>query len=175
MIVHGFQSHNTHPRGSEVGQMEVQTPKTQYVNVKMNICFGVFCVLILIGSHLDKCTHATFHFLLKRQASPSVEKRFAYSPTPERGRTTAQHRQERRDRERTCENKENIAVQEKDVDIFALPPPRTPVSSKKNARPNKNVLTTPNQNANASNSKTNAVTPTGKNRLVFQQTDCSFS
>ncbi|GAA6214694.1 maternal embryonic leucine zipper kinase [Lates japonicus] len=96
-----------------------------------------------------------------RQASPSVEKRYAYSPTPERGRTTAQHRQERRDRERTCENKENIAVQEKDVDIFALPPPRTPVSSKKNARPNKNVLTTPNQNANASNSKTNAVTPTG--------------
>uniref|UniRef100_A0A4W6BRQ8 Maternal embryonic leucine zipper kinase n=1 Tax=Lates calcarifer TaxID=8187 RepID=A0A4W6BRQ8_LATCA len=88
----------------------------------------------------------------------SLLKRFAYSPTPERGRTTAQHRQERRDRERTCENKENIAVQEKDVDIFALPPPRTPVSSKKNARPNKNVLTTPNQNANASNSKTNAVT-----------------
>ncbi|XP_070683588.1 maternal embryonic leucine zipper kinase [Pempheris klunzingeri] len=94
-----------------------------------------------------------------RLASPSVEKRCAYSPTPERGRTTAQHRQERRDRdqERTSDNKENIAVQEKDVEIFALPPPRTPVSSKKNARPNKNVLTTPNQNA----TKTNAVTPKG--------------
>ncbi|XP_054460386.1 maternal embryonic leucine zipper kinase [Anoplopoma fimbria] len=101
-----------------------------------------------------------------RAASPSVEKRYAYSPTPERGRNTAQHRQERRDRdqERTSENKENkenIAVQEKDVEIFALPPPRTPASSKKNARPNKNVLTTPNQNANVNGTKTNAVTPKG--------------
>ncbi|XP_071361339.1 maternal embryonic leucine zipper kinase [Trachinotus anak] len=98
-----------------------------------------------------------------RLASPSVEKKCAYSPTPERGRTTTQHRQERRDRdqEQTNENKENIAVQEKDVEIFALPPPRTPVSSRKNARPNKNVLTTPNQNANIISSKLNAVTPKG--------------
>ncbi|XP_042341294.1 maternal embryonic leucine zipper kinase [Plectropomus leopardus] len=95
-----------------------------------------------------------------RQASPSVEKRYAYSPTPERGRTTTQHRPERRDRdqERTCEDKENIAVQEKDVEVFALPPPRTPVSNKKNARP-KSVLTTPNQNVNGT--KNNAVTPKG--------------
>ncbi|KAI3353247.1 hypothetical protein L3Q82_019778 [Scortum barcoo] len=94
-------------------------------------------------------------------ASPSVEKRCAYSPTPERGRTTTPHRQERRHREheRTSENKENISVQEKDVEIFALPPPRTPVSSKKNARPNKNVLTTPNQNI--SGAKTSAGTPKG--------------
>ncbi|KAF3852128.1 hypothetical protein F7725_005483 [Dissostichus mawsoni] len=86
-------------------------------------------------------------------ASPAVEKRYAYSPTPERGRTAAQHRQERRDRdqERTSENKENMAVQQKDVELFALPPPRTPVSSKKNPRPNKNVLTTPNKNANVAN------------------------
>ncbi|XP_044045711.1 maternal embryonic leucine zipper kinase [Siniperca chuatsi] len=98
-----------------------------------------------------------------RLASPSVEKRCVYSPTPERGRTTTQHRQERRDRDQegTSENKENIAVQEKDVEIFALPPPRTPVSSKKYARPNKNVLTTPNQNANGNGTKTNAVTPKG--------------
>ncbi|XP_029289437.1 LOW QUALITY PROTEIN: maternal embryonic leucine zipper kinase [Cottoperca gobio] len=101
----------------------------------------------------------------RRLASPSVKKRCAYSPTPERGRTPAQHRQERRDRdqERTSENKENIAVHEKDVEIFALPPPRTPVSSKKNARPNKNVLTTPNTNANVTNVTTsNAVTPKGE-------------
>uniref|UniRef100_A0A8D3AHV8 Maternal embryonic leucine zipper kinase n=1 Tax=Scophthalmus maximus TaxID=52904 RepID=A0A8D3AHV8_SCOMX len=101
-------------------------------------------------------------FLLKRLASsPSVERRCAYSPTPERGRTTTHHCQERRDRDReqTIENKENIAVQEKDVDIFVLPTPRTPVSSKKNARHNKNVLTTPNQNANSSSGKINAVTP----------------
>ncbi|XP_033976734.1 maternal embryonic leucine zipper kinase [Trematomus bernacchii] len=88
-----------------------------------------------------------------RLASPAVEKRYAYSPTPKRGRTAAQHRQERRDRdqERTSENKENMAVQQKDVELFALPPPRTPVSSKKNPRPNKNVLTTPNKNANVAN------------------------
>uniref|UniRef100_UPI0037E89166 maternal embryonic leucine zipper kinase n=1 Tax=Semicossyphus pulcher TaxID=241346 RepID=UPI0037E89166 len=98
-----------------------------------------------------------------RLASPSVERRYGYSPTPERGRTTAPHRQERsdRDQERISENKENVAVQEKDVEMFALPPPRTPVSSKKNARPNKNVLTTPNQNANINGSKTKAVTPKG--------------
>ncbi|XP_078115979.1 maternal embryonic leucine zipper kinase [Sander vitreus] len=98
-----------------------------------------------------------------RLASPSVEKKCVYSLTPERGRTTAQHRQERRDRDQgqTSENKENIAVQEKDVEIFALPPPRTPASSKKNARANKKVLTTPNQNANVNGAKTNPVTPKG--------------
>ncbi|XP_060949814.1 maternal embryonic leucine zipper kinase [Limanda limanda] len=90
-------------------------------------------------------------------ASPSVERRCAYSPTPERGRKTPQHRQERRDRDQqqTPDNKENIAVQEKDVDIFVLPPPRTPASSKKNAR-HKNVLTTPNRNTDGKN---NALTP----------------
>ncbi|XP_040043224.2 maternal embryonic leucine zipper kinase [Gasterosteus aculeatus] len=68
------------------------------------------------------------------------------SETPERGRATAPHRQERRGRDQ--ENKENVAVQEKDVDIFALPPPRTPASGKKSSRPNRNALTTPNHNAN---------------------------
>ncbi|XP_038569431.1 maternal embryonic leucine zipper kinase [Micropterus salmoides] len=98
-----------------------------------------------------------------RLPSPSVEKRYAYSLTPERGRTTTPHHQERRERVQgqTSENKENIAVQEKDVEIFALPPPRTPASSKKNARPNKNVLSTPNQNANVNGAKTNVVTPKG--------------
>ncbi|KAM3624645.1 uncharacterized protein V6R79_026024 [Siganus canaliculatus] len=93
--------------------------------------------------------------------SPSVESRYTYSPTTERGRTPAQHRQGKKERnqERTGENKENISARDKDVDIFALPPPRTPVSSKKNPRPNKNVLTTPNQNANISGA--NAVTPKG--------------
>ncbi|XP_047431640.1 maternal embryonic leucine zipper kinase [Mugil cephalus] len=86
-----------------------------------------------------------------RLTSPSVERRCAYSPNPERGRATPR-RQER------GENKEN---KENSGDIFALPPPRTPVSSKKNARPNKNVLTTPNQNTNTSGTKSNAVTPKG--------------
>ncbi|XP_071779359.2 maternal embryonic leucine zipper kinase [Centroberyx gerrardi] len=96
-----------------------------------------------------------------RLASPSAEKRWGHSPNLERERVTPHRRQERRDRERerTSENKENIAVPEKDVDIFALPPPRTPVTNKKNARPTKNVLTTPTQNV--SGTKTNAVTPKG--------------
>ncbi|XP_071385752.1 maternal embryonic leucine zipper kinase [Centroberyx affinis] len=96
-----------------------------------------------------------------RLASPSVEKRWGHSPNLERERVTPHRRQERRDREqeRTSENKENIAVPEKDVEIFALPPPRTPVTNKKNARPAKNVLTTPTQNV--SGTKTNAVTPKG--------------
>ncbi|XP_068448064.1 maternal embryonic leucine zipper kinase [Clinocottus analis] len=100
-----------------------------------------------------------------RPTSPPVEKRCAYSPTPERGRVPAQHRQERRDRdqERVSENKENVAstAREKDVEIFALPPPRTPVSSKKSARPNKNVLTTPNRNTPSKGTKTEALTPKG--------------
>ncbi|XP_060921175.1 maternal embryonic leucine zipper kinase [Labrus mixtus] len=99
-----------------------------------------------------------------RLASPSVERRCGYSPTPERGRTTAQQqRQERRcrEQEQISENKENVAVQERDVDIFVLPPPRTPASSKKNARANKNVLTTPNQNTNADGAKPNSGTPKG--------------
>lgn len=97
-----------------------------------------------------------------------MDKRCAYTPTPERGRTAAQHRQAKRDREQdqSSENKENIADQEKDVEIFVLPPPRTPASNKKNARPNKNVLTTPNHNDNVSGSKTNAGTPKGKKRPI---------
>ncbi|XP_026160313.1 maternal embryonic leucine zipper kinase [Mastacembelus armatus] len=93
-----------------------------------------------------------------RLASPSEEKR----STAERGRGTQHCRDRRaRDQEPTSENKENLAVEEKDVERFVLPPPRTPVSSKKNARPNKKVLTTPNQNANVNDSKTNGVTPKG--------------
>ncbi|KAM9856544.1 maternal embryonic leucine zipper kinase [Aulostomus maculatus] len=94
-----------------------------------------------------------------RMASPSMEKTYAQSLTPERGRPTTPYQQDRRDRdqEHTSENKENIAVQETGVEIFVLPPPRTPVSSKKNTRTNKNVLTTPNRNVNAT--KTNAGTP----------------
>lgn len=112
-------------------------------------------------------SHHISLFFLKRLRSPAGERRCAYSPTPERGRTTAQRRQERRDRDQgeISENKENNAVQDKDVEIFALPPPRTPASSKKNSRTNKNVLTTPNQNANFDGSRTKAVTPKGKNNL----------
>lgn len=58
-------------------------------------------------------------------------------------------------------------MHDKDAELFVLPPPRTPVSSKKNARRNKNVLTTPNQNANVNGTKTNAGTPKGKNHLVY--------
>uniref|UniRef100_A0A7N8X5T0 Maternal embryonic leucine zipper kinase n=1 Tax=Mastacembelus armatus TaxID=205130 RepID=A0A7N8X5T0_9TELE len=118
----------------------------------------------------EVCEIYTYHislFLLKRLASPSEEKR----STAERGRGTQHCRDRRaRDQEPTSENKENLAVEEKDVERFVLPPPRTPVSSKKNARPNKKVLTTPNQNANVNDSKTNGVTPKGmSNCFVMQQ------
>uniref|UniRef100_A0A8C5I9K3 Maternal embryonic leucine zipper kinase n=1 Tax=Gouania willdenowi TaxID=441366 RepID=A0A8C5I9K3_GOUWI len=83
----------------------------------------------------------------------------ALSPTPDRGRSKTPHRPERRDRnpEEANENKENITVQEKDGDIFALPPPRTPASNRKNERTNKKVLTTPNPNG----TKPSALSPTG--------------
>uniref|UniRef100_A0A7N6BNL4 Maternal embryonic leucine zipper kinase n=1 Tax=Anabas testudineus TaxID=64144 RepID=A0A7N6BNL4_ANATE len=110
--------------------------------------------LDLCSEYIDDCPWAsvTQHTPQGRLRSPSVDKRCAYTPTPERGRTAAQHRQAKRDREQdqSSENKENIADQEKDVEIFVLPPPRTPASNKKNARPNKNVLTTPNHNDNVS-------------------------
>lgn len=89
--------------------------------------------------------------------SPLVEKQVAYSPTA--GMTVTPQRHERR--ERVQENKENIA-EEKGVDVFALPPPRTPASSKKNSRPNKNVLNTPNHNANNNVTKGSVATPKGK-------------
>ncbi|XP_029003612.1 maternal embryonic leucine zipper kinase [Betta splendens] len=97
-----------------------------------------------------------------RLTSPLVEKNSVYSPTPERRRKATPHRQERNDidQEPTSEKKEN--VQEKDADMFVLPPPRTPASSKKKyGRPTKNVLTTPNQNANAGGGKSSAITPKG--------------
>ncbi|CAN9510427.1 unnamed protein product [Ophioblennius macclurei] len=82
--------------------------------------------------------------------SPAPEKKCTYSPTPERGRTaTPPHRHEKKatNKEQASENKENIAAPQKDVDIFRLPPPRTPASAKKSERPNKTALTTPNKNA----------------------------
>ncbi|XP_061762902.1 maternal embryonic leucine zipper kinase isoform X1 [Nerophis ophidion] len=82
----------------------------------------------------------------KRPASPLMDNRCVQTTTPEKGHNLAQHRQERKRRGRypTCENKENVALQETDVEIFALPPPRTPASGKKHPRPGRNVVTTPN-------------------------------
>lgn len=108
----------------------------------------------------------TFWFVfLKKLVSESPSKKCSSNRTPERGRRTPQHRRERRDRDRdgdreqTAENKENVAAHSRDVDLFVLPPPRTPASGKKNGR-QKNVLTPPTQNANAA--KGHAVTPRGE-------------
>uniref|UniRef100_A0AAX7UDU5 Maternal embryonic leucine zipper kinase n=1 Tax=Astatotilapia calliptera TaxID=8154 RepID=A0AAX7UDU5_ASTCA len=89
------------------------------------------------------------------------------SPTPERVRKATPRYHRERNREQASENKENNDVQDRDVDIFALPPPRTPVSSKRNARLNKNVLTTPNQNANINSPKPSVATPKGKNHFLI--------
>lgn len=45
-------------------------------------------------------------------------------------------------RERTRENKENLAMPNPDAGIFALPTPITPASNRK-SRPNKTAQTTP--------------------------------
>lgn len=88
----------------------------------------------------------------ERATCPSAEKRrdqTNHAPTPKKEPITHHHRrQERRDLglERTNENKENVAVANKDADIFALPAPRTPVANRKANRPNKRVLTTPTHN-----------------------------
>uniref|UniRef100_A0A8K9V616 non-specific serine/threonine protein kinase n=1 Tax=Oncorhynchus mykiss TaxID=8022 RepID=A0A8K9V616_ONCMY len=87
---------------------------------------------------------------LKRATCPSAEKRrdqTKHAPTPEREPNAHRH-QERRDqcRERTNENKENVAVANKDADIFALPAPRSPVANRKATQSNKRVLTTPTHN-----------------------------
>ncbi|XP_013868721.1 maternal embryonic leucine zipper kinase [Austrofundulus limnaeus] len=104
-----------------------------------------------------------------RLASPSVENRYASSPTAERGRTPTPHHQKRKekDREQISENKENVAEEKKD-ETFALPPPRTPASSKKSARPNRNVLTTPNKNTNSA-TKSTAGTPKGGDSVSKEQ------
>ncbi|KAK7929430.1 hypothetical protein WMY93_005825 [Mugilogobius chulae] len=84
---------------------------------------------------------------LMRIGSPAVEKRSVYSPIPERGRA-AGLRPERQERnlEHLTDNKENMGMQERDAEKFLVPLPQTPASSKKSSRPNKNVLTTPNDN-----------------------------
>lgn len=98
--------------------------------------------------------------ILKKLTSPLAEKRDVFTPTPGSA-VTPQHRERK---ERDQENKENIA-EEKGVDVFALPHPRTPASSKKN-RPNKNVLNTPNQNTNCNGTKASVATPKGKWRFI---------
>lgn len=98
---------------------------------------------------------------LKNFESPSVKRRYIRSP--EAARTTPQQRPERRERGR--EQKENIGVPCRDVDAFALPAPPTPASSKKAARHNRNVLTTPNQNG----TKTGAVSPRSKSAALSIQ------
>ncbi|XP_061131346.1 maternal embryonic leucine zipper kinase [Syngnathus typhle] len=89
----------------------------------------------------------------KRLPSP-LKKRCIRSPPLERHQVTGQHHQEKRhkDHQHAKENRENVVLQEKDADTFALPPPRTPSSTKKNTRP-KNVLTTPNQNGTGTTPK----------------------
>uniref|UniRef100_A0A8C1JLM6 Maternal embryonic leucine zipper kinase n=1 Tax=Cyprinus carpio TaxID=7962 RepID=A0A8C1JLM6_CYPCA len=73
------------------------------------------------------------------------------SPLIEQGRPR-QQKPERR--ERTRENKENLAVTGTDGDVFALPAPRTPMSSRK-TKSNRNVATTPNNNIISTSSNAN--------------------
>ncbi|CAL1601458.1 unnamed protein product [Knipowitschia caucasica] len=82
-----------------------------------------------------------------KMASPVVERRCANSPNSERGRAASRlPERQHKNKEYVTENKENVATQERDIENFLIPPPQTPASSKKSSRPNKNVLTTPNDN-----------------------------
>ncbi|XP_061535610.1 maternal embryonic leucine zipper kinase isoform X2 [Phycodurus eques] len=107
------------------------------------------CPWVSVERHTPQAVHQKMERITddKKPATP-LEKRCVRSPPPERAQATARHRQERRHKERqpARDDKENVGQQEKDVEIFALPPPRTPPSSKNNTR-HKNVLTTPNQTA----------------------------
>uniref|UniRef100_A0A3Q2DBR0 Maternal embryonic leucine zipper kinase n=1 Tax=Cyprinodon variegatus TaxID=28743 RepID=A0A3Q2DBR0_CYPVA len=107
------------------------------------------------------CLDSPLHQGLQKLVSPLVENREVHGLAA--GRTATPQRSEKREghQGRTSENKENVA-EEKGVEAFALPPPRTPVSSKKNARPNKNVLNTANRNTNNNGTKACQATPKGR-------------
>uniref|UniRef100_A0A672MGZ6 Maternal embryonic leucine zipper kinase n=1 Tax=Sinocyclocheilus grahami TaxID=75366 RepID=A0A672MGZ6_SINGR len=91
---------------------------------------------------------------LQKLTSETSEKRrneIGYSPIIEQGRPR-QQKPERRDR--TRQNKENLAVTGTDGDVFALPAPRTPMCSRK-TKSNRNVATTPNNNITTTSSDAN--------------------
>ncbi|KAL0203903.1 hypothetical protein M9458_001921, partial [Cirrhinus mrigala] len=88
---------------------------------------------------------------LTSETSEKRRNEIGYSPIIEQGRPR-QQKPERRDR--TRENKENLAVTGTDGDVFALPAPRTPMSSRK-TKSNRNVATTPNNNITTASSNAN--------------------
>uniref|UniRef100_A0A8C2CRE9 Maternal embryonic leucine zipper kinase n=1 Tax=Cyprinus carpio TaxID=7962 RepID=A0A8C2CRE9_CYPCA len=98
-------------------------------------------------------THTTNTPRMKFTCETSEKRRneMCYSPIIEQGRPR-QQKPERRDR--TRENKENLAVTGTDGDVFALPAPRTPMSSRK-TKSNRNVATTPNNNIISTSSNAN--------------------
>uniref|UniRef100_A0A8C2CSL2 non-specific serine/threonine protein kinase n=1 Tax=Cyprinus carpio TaxID=7962 RepID=A0A8C2CSL2_CYPCA len=100
-----------------------------------------------------KNTHTTNTPRMKFTCETSEKRRneMCYSPIIEQGRPR-QQKPERRDR--TRENKENLAVTGTDGDVFALPAPRTPMSSRK-TKSNRNVATTPNNNIISTSSNAN--------------------
>uniref|UniRef100_A0A9J7Z5Z4 Maternal embryonic leucine zipper kinase n=1 Tax=Cyprinus carpio carpio TaxID=630221 RepID=A0A9J7Z5Z4_CYPCA len=97
--------------------------------------------------------HRTIQLVSEFTSETSEKRRneMCYSPIIEQGRPR-QQKPERR--ERTRENKENLAVTGTDGDVFALPAPRTPMSSRK-TKSNRNVATTPNNNIISTSSNTN--------------------
>uniref|UniRef100_A0A673LL06 Maternal embryonic leucine zipper kinase n=1 Tax=Sinocyclocheilus rhinocerous TaxID=307959 RepID=A0A673LL06_9TELE len=117
-------------------------------------------------------TPQTLHAWLKLTSETSKKRRneIGYSPIIEQGRPR-QQKPERRDR--TRENKENLAVTGTDGDVFALPAPRTPMCSRK-TKSNRNVATTPNNNITTTSSDANkgagsATKEVSRRREVDQQ------
>uniref|UniRef100_A0A9J7ZC91 Maternal embryonic leucine zipper kinase n=2 Tax=Cyprinus carpio TaxID=7962 RepID=A0A9J7ZC91_CYPCA len=110
-------------------------------------CISIYLIYCLV-TNTTCCENSC---RLQKLTSETSEKRWneiGYSPIIEQGRPR-QQKPERRDR--TRENKENLAVTGTDGDVFALPAPRTPMCSRK-TKSNRNVVTTPNNNITTTSS-----------------------
>ncbi|XP_051558308.1 maternal embryonic leucine zipper kinase isoform X1 [Myxocyprinus asiaticus] len=96
---------------------------------------------------MPKNTHTTNTPRMKHTSETSEKRNeLGHSPFIDQGRPRP-YKPETRDRMR--ENKENLAMTSTNGDVFALPPPRTPMCSRK-ARPNRTEVTTPNNITNTS-------------------------
>ncbi|XP_051983181.1 maternal embryonic leucine zipper kinase [Xyrauchen texanus] len=108
-----------------------------------------------------KNTHTTNTPRMKHTTETSEKRNeIGHSPFIDQGRPRP-HKPETRDGMR--ENKENLAMTSTNGDVFALPPPRTPMCSRK-ARHNRTKATTPNNITNMSSDSNKGVGSASKDK-----------